>query len=167
MAKYFKFSREDAILIFDFLSLLLQEAYTLNMNEWQLILCLPECWKKSAAREYCSSPSGNGTDGLPYWPEAVQYFLRTYATGTVISKETTYLEEIPKNANETKSLFASRITDDAYRCGNIHGNNENIIILTKGLLPEVRPIFEQFRAKDQRYSMTFNHVVKFARYEGD
>lgn len=59
--KDFTFSGEAPILILDFPSRLVEDAFTLDMNEEKLIVCLPHMLTKTAAREYRSSSSGNRT----------------------------------------------------------------------------------------------------------
>lgn len=48
--KDFQFSGEDPILVFYFLSRLAEEADTLDMNEGQIMVCLPHMLTKNAAR---------------------------------------------------------------------------------------------------------------------
>lgn len=104
--KDLKFSGQYLILIFDFLSRLLKEAETVEINEGQLMVCIPYMLTKTASRDYNSSSSGNRTYGISYWPEAVKYFLRMYATDTAIRKETADLEAIYRNAKETENSYA-------------------------------------------------------------
>lgn len=86
---------------------------------------------KTAGSEYRSSSSGNRTNGLAYWPEAVQYFLHTNWHRK--SRSNRRLRGDPVNANETENSHTSRIVDAAYRCGNIHTDNENISIFCERL----------------------------------
>lgn len=82
--KDFKLSGEDPILIFYFFSRLVQEADTLDMSEGKPMVGIPHMFTKTATFEYRSTSSVNRVDGLSYWPEAVQYFLPTYATKSKI-----------------------------------------------------------------------------------
>lgn len=67
------------------------------MNEWQLMVCLPQMLTNTTTREYRSRSTVDRTDGLECWPEAVKYFLRTYATDSEIRQETEYQEDIRQN----------------------------------------------------------------------
>lgn len=71
------------------------------MSEGQPMVCLPQMLTKSAALRYNSGSTRNRADGLAYWPETVQYFLRTYATEAVILEAIESLESLHQGANET------------------------------------------------------------------
>lgn len=85
--KDFKFSGQKSILIFGFLSSLVEEARALEINEGQLIICLPHRLTKTTAGEYRSTTRGNHPGGLSYMPEAVKYFLRLYVTEPEIPEQ--------------------------------------------------------------------------------
>lgn len=76
-----KFSGEDQILFFDYLSRLVKEAEALYMNGGQLMVCTPHMLTKTAAHEYLSSSSENRIQRLPYWAEISNIsFARTTLT---------------------------------------------------------------------------------------
>lgn len=60
----FKFSRENTIPVLDFPSRIVEVADTVNMNEWELMVCLPQILIKTAGREYHSGSIENRTDVL-------------------------------------------------------------------------------------------------------
>lgn len=101
--KDFKFSEEDLINIFDFLSRLVEAGNKLDMNELQVMVFLPYLFTNTAAREYRSNSSGDRTDGLVYWPETVQHFLCTCAKDSPISVATENLESIRKMRTKPKT----------------------------------------------------------------
>lgn len=122
---------------------------------------------KTAACEYRSSSCANSTNGFAYWLKAVKYLLWTHAADSTICEATENLENIRPHTNETENSYAYRIGDAAYRCGNVHSDNEKIIIFTKLLLPSVCQIVERFRREQPRYGLTFNRIVAFALGGGD
>lgn len=97
------------------------------------MVSLPHILTKTTTREYRSSLNTNRTDELVYWPEAMQYVLRTCATDSMISESTEHSENIGQNLNEPKNAYASRIGDAAYRCENVYTDNDNIKIFTTRL----------------------------------
>lgn len=130
--KEFKFSGEDLILVFDFLSHLVEEADSIDINEGQLMVYIPHMLNKTATRKYRSNSSENRANVLEYWSEAMQYFLRAYSTDSAIREAPEHLENIRRNTNETENSYESRIGDADYRCGNVHTDDEKISIFTKG-----------------------------------
>jgi len=105
--KEYKFSGEHAILIFDFLSRLVEEADTNGMSEGQLMVCLPHMLTKTAAQQYRAASNSSRSSGLKYWPEAVQYLLRTYATETAIHEAVDDLDNIRQGPTEDETAFAT------------------------------------------------------------
>ena len=87
--KEYKFSGEDPILIFDFLSRLVEEADTNGMSEGQLMVCLPHMLTTKAAQQYRSASNSSRSNGLKYWPVAVQYLLRTTRPRPPFAKRST------------------------------------------------------------------------------
>lgn len=75
-----KFSIEDPVLAFDFLTGVFKKADTLGMDEGKLIVCLPHVLNKNAA-QHSPSPSSHSRSGvLVCWPYAIQYMIHTYTT---------------------------------------------------------------------------------------
>ena len=165
--KEHKFSGEDAILVFDFLSRVVEEADVLGMNEGQLVTCFPHLLTKRAAQAYRAIASRGRGGSLTKWPEAVQYFLRTYGTDRAIQEAVETLESLRQTTNEDEDSFAARVGIAAYRCGNIHTESEKIGFFINGLQPAIRSIVSRFRRDQPRSVLTFDRVVSFARDEGD
>ena len=163
----YKFSGEDPILIFDFLSRLVEEADTNSMTEGQLMVCLPHMLTKSAAKQYRAACNSSRSAGLKYWPEAVQYLLRTYATETAIREAVRDLENIRQSPTEDETAFATRINEAVYRCGNVYDDIEKIGFFINGLREETRTIVQRYRRDQPRYELSYDRIVQFARDEGD
>ena len=148
--KEHKFSGEDPILVFDFLSRLVEEADTNGMSEGQLIVCLPHLLTKTAAHQYRAASNSSRSSGVRYWPEAVQYLLRTYATETAIREALDQLDRIRQSPTEDEHAFAARVNEAIYRCGNVHEEVEKISFFINGLRDEIRTIVSRFRRDQPR-----------------
>lgn len=59
-----KFSGEDIVLVFDFLTPFVEEADTPGMSESQLIVCLPHLLTKNVDRLFRSASSHSRSGGL-------------------------------------------------------------------------------------------------------
>lgn len=127
-----KFSSEDPVSVFDFLTRVVKEAYTLGMSEGQLIVCLPHLLTTNVAQHFRSASSNSRSGGLVCWPDAVKYLFRTYSTEQSVRKAVEHLYNILQVSNEDKNTFESRFRVAAYHCRNVHTQVENItIILTR------------------------------------
>lgn len=73
--KELKIHGKDPNLIFDFLSRLLEEANSVDINDGQLMVCTPYMLTKTTIWKCSSISSGRRVDVLAYCTEAVQYLL--------------------------------------------------------------------------------------------
>lgn len=55
----------------------------------------------------------------------------------------------------------------AYRCANVHMEVENIDIFVSGPLQYIGSIVSRFLRKQSRNLLTIDHVVSYAREEGE
>ena len=162
-----KFTGADPILVFDFLVRFIEEMDTLGINEGQAFIILPYFLKGSAQRQYRASRNGSRSGGVSSWPEAIQYFIRTYATPTTLREAVDNLRNLRQERNETETEFSIRINEAAHRCGNVHAENEKMTFFVNGLLPEIQPRVIRFREEQPRYDLTFERLVQTARDEGN
>lgn len=102
--KEYKFSGEYQILIFDILSLLIEETDTNEMSEGQLMVCMPHLLTRTATRQYRSACNSSYASGLRYWMEAGQNLPRTFATETAIRKAVEQFENIRQSRQKMKQL---------------------------------------------------------------
>ena len=105
-----KFYGEVSILFFDFLSRVVQEAEVLGMNEGQVVTCLPNLLTKRAAQAYRAITSRGRGGSLTKWPEAVQYFLRTYGTYRPIQEAVETLESLQQTSSEDEAVSYTHLT---------------------------------------------------------
>ena len=162
-----KFDGKDPILILDFLARFTEECDILGMTEGQAFMALPKFLAKTAATQYRARQHGGHAGGITAWPEAVQYLLRTYATPGAIRRATSDLRTIRQLPDEDESAYAARINEAAYRCGNIHLEDEKMTFFVDGLQPELRTTVARYREDQPRHEMTLERLVHHAQDEGD
>lgn len=88
MFKNRKFSGEELILIFDFLTKPVEEANTLEISAGQLMALLLHFLTGGSTdhyREAANGPRSGNVGSIVHWPEAVQHLLRTYETKQAIT----------------------------------------------------------------------------------
>ena len=112
-----KFSGDDSILIFDFLSHVVEKADLLCINDGQLITCLPHLLTDHASKDYRVIASPGRGRRLMRWLEALQYFLRTYGTNCPMQEAVKVLESLRQSSSEKEDAFASIVGVAAYVCG--------------------------------------------------
>jgi len=162
-----KFDGSDPILVFDFLGRLTEECDTLKMSEGQAFIALPHFLKGRAETQYRASANNSRNGGVSCWPEAVQYLLRTYATPAAIRKSTKEFNSVTQDWDEDESTYASRVNEAAYRCGNVHTEDEKMTKFVDGLLGCIRFPVARFRENEPRQQMTLDRLVQYAGDEGD
>jgi hypothetical protein len=162
-----KFDGSDPILIFDFLGRLTEECDTLKMSEGQAFIALPHFLKGRAETQYRASANSSRSGGVSSWPEAVQYLLRTYATPAAIRKATKEFNSVTQEWDEDETTYAARVNEAAYRCGNVHTEDEKMTKFVDGLLGCIRFTVARFRENEPRQQMTLDRLVQYARDEGD
>ena len=89
-----KFSGQDQIQIFDFLTKMVEECETVGMIEAQAFMDLPHFLSNNAWIQYRAMQSGSRSSGVTCWLEGVQYLLRTYATPEAIINATTEFRSV-------------------------------------------------------------------------
>ena len=103
-----KFWGQDLILIFDFLTRMVEECDTLGMSEAQTFMALPPFLSDSARNQYNAMQRGSRTSGVPCWPEGVQYLVRTYATPGEIRNATTELRTVHQTPDEDELAYGAK-----------------------------------------------------------
>ena len=94
------------------------------MSDTQAFMAVPHFLSHNVRTKYRAMQSGSRTSGLTFWPEGVQYPLRTDATPAVIRNATNELRSVRQSADEDELAYWARINHEAYRCGNIHEEEE-------------------------------------------
>ena len=137
------------------------------MTEGQAFMEFPTFLAKTAATQYRARQHGGHVGEITAWPEAVQYLLRNYETPGVIRRAASYLRTIRQLPDEDESAYAARINEAAYRCGNIHLEDEKMTFFVDGLQPELRTTVARYREDQPRHEMTLERLVHHAQDEGD
>lgn len=118
-----EFSGENPILIFEFLTNLVEDTDTLYINAGELMAFKPHRLSVSACDQLRTAANGSrsGNSGFIFHnPEAVQHLLRTYANEAAISEVIdNFLNVHQKNLKTDKNL-PTRPNNATYVCGNVH-----------------------------------------------
>lgn len=146
-----KFSGENPILVFDFLTRIVEGADTLGMSEGQLIVFYPHLLTKNAAQRYRSSSNNSRPGSILCSPEAAQYIHRTYATEKDTREAVEHFENLREASNEHENAFVSIVSGDPYGFENVHTEVEKFTIFINGLFPAIRPVFSRFRGEHTGY----------------
>ena len=100
------FDGSDPIKIFDFLTRFVNEADMLSMSEAQAFIALPNFLADPAETEFGTNLSGGSRKGgVTCWPEAIQFFLRTYATAATMREALESLRNIRQAHMETEEDY--------------------------------------------------------------
>jgi hypothetical protein len=162
-----KFTGKDPVLIFDFLTRMVEECDTLGMSEAQAYMALPHFLSDTARTQYRAMHTGSRSSGVTCWPEAIQYLLRTYATPSAIRNATAELRNICQSNDEDELTYGARINHAAYRCGNVYDEDERMTFFIDGLRPETRTVVARYRENEFRQDMTMERLVQHAKDSGD
>lgn len=140
-----KFLGEDSILIFDFLTRLVEKAETLEMSKRQIMVLIPYL-TRSACEKYLAaaneSCSGN-ICSIAHWNEAVQHLLCTYDNEQAITEALNDFNDISQVENQKMTAYAARRNNTAYRCGNVHDEDDK------------NTLFKRFVTRTHDYSAEF------------
>lgn len=162
-----EFDGRDPIQVLDFLARFVQEADILGMNEAQAYLALPYFLRGSAEEQFMSvrGTSGAAEGGVTCWPEAVQYLLRSYATGSAIQEAVLALRDTKQRPNETETEYSTRLNKAFHRCGNVFPFEERCTMFVDGLDPSIRALVARHREENRRIS--YLELVHYSQAEGD
>lgn len=87
--------------------------------------------------------------GVTWWPEAVQYFLRSYATNIAFQQAVLTLQYTRQCAGEPETEYSVPLIKAFHRCGSLYRARENCTMFMDGLDPVVRSLDTRFW-KDKR-----------------
>lgn len=121
-----KFLGENPILIFDFLTRLIEEADTLEKSEGKLMVLLPHLLTGGAGAQYRAAANGcrsGRLSGIIQRSEAVKHLLRT-SNKKPITESIDDLKNVRQAENENYKAFAARLNNVVYQCGNFYEEAE-------------------------------------------
>ena len=160
------FDGTDPIRIFDFLSRFVNEADMLSMSEAQAFIALPMFLEDPAETQFRTNLSGaSRRGGLNCWPEAVQHLLRTYATAATMREALENLRQTQQNPDELEQEYRKRLSNAIFRCGNVHSEDEKMMLYVDGLSDTIRMPVARFRESIPRKELTFEDLCQFANAE--
>lgn len=146
-----------------------EECDTLSMSEAQAFLVLPKFLTGTASGQYraARNSSRSWTQRITSWPEAIQYFLRTYTTTTEIWEAVVVLYTTKQKVRETDLAFSTRLNLSSYRCYNVHSDVEKMNIFIDGLHGTTWTIAARQREIQSGNNLTYELLVQFSREESE
>ena len=69
--------------------------------------------------------------------------------------------------DEDQLAYGTRINHAAYRCRNIHEEDEKMTFIIDGLRPKTMNLVTRFRENKYGQDLTFERLIQFAKDEGD
>ena len=168
-----RFDGSDPIKVLGFLSRFVEECETSSMKESQALVPVKYFLQGQARTQFDATRQMDSIDGgISYWPEAVQYPLRTYGMNDAISGAVLHLRDVRQISEEWETSYSARLLDAEFRCGNVHDAEERILLFIDGLNPGIRSLEARYREsalqdRRNRRTITFLDVVQFAQKEGD
>lgn len=157
MVKERKFSGEEPILISVFLTILVEEAVTLEISEGQAMVLLPHLLTGSVADPYWAAANGSNSDnvsGIFHWPEVVSHLLRTYGAEQAITEALEEFNKVHQTENDNRTAYAARLNKAAYLCWNVHDEDDTIYFYVNGLLLALKTIVQRFRNAKKRIKLS-------------
>ncbi len=165
--KDYKFDGTDPVMVFDFLTRLTEEADTIGMTESQAFLALPHYLGGAAAEQFRASKHGGHSGGVTNWPAAVNYLLATYATPSAIRDATQAYRNLKQKAEESELAFSARVSQAAYRCGNVFDETDKMSTFVNGLQPTIRTLVARHRESVSAKRLTYTALAQYAKDEGE
>ncbi len=162
----FHFSGEDPILVFSFLTRLVEEADLNGLSEAQLYTALPRFLTGVADRHFSSSRSSQRRGGASCWPEAVQHLLGTYATASAIREATQQVNTLRQHTGEDELAYSARLSTAMFRCGNVFSESQKMTTFVNGLIPEIQSLVARTCEGPYRETLRYDSLVQNARAEG-
>ncbi|CAN8062292.1 unnamed protein product [Agarophyton chilense] len=161
------FTDEDSILILDVLARFVQDADILPMDEARAYIALPYSFMGMAEDQH-NSVRGSlraSKGGVTCWPEAAQYLLRSYATGTENQNATLALRDTKQKLGETETVYSTRLPKAFPRCGNVYSASERCKMFVDGLDPAIKALVA--RRREEKRRMSYLELVQYAQAEVD
>ncbi len=165
--KDYKFDGTDPVLVFDFLTRLAEEADAIGMNESQAFMALPHYLTGVASKRFRAASHSGTVGGITNWPQAVNHLLQTYATPAAIRQAKREFRSLTQRPNEDELDFSARVSESAYRCGNVMTEVDRMAQFVDGLHVSTRSLVARHRERTPRDRLTYTDLAQFAQDEGD
>ena len=165
--KDYIFSGSNSVEVLRFLTRFVEEADTLRKTEAQALVVLPKLMKGTADTRFRASRNGARAGGITAYPEAIQFFLRTYATPSVLREAVNAVRNINQSINENELEYGVRIDEACDKCGNAFTESQKITFYVNGLLESIRTDVANYRESQSRDELKYQELVSKAKDYGD
>lgn len=151
-----RFDRSDPVLVFDFVTSMVEECDTLSMSEYEAFLLLHKCltWTASGNYRTALNLSLYSTGSNTSWPESIQYCRRTYATLAKIRDVGVATFVTKQKIRETGLALGTRLNLATYHSFNVHADVPKMNIFIDGIHSTTRTIVARFRKSQPRNALT-------------
>lgn len=123
-----KFSGDDPIIVLHFLPRFVEKADKFGVSESHTFLIMPKLLNSRAERNLPSICNRAKNGAVTCCQEAVNHFLRTYATLGAIGNAANNLRNIRHLPREGETTYGRHINQAAHRCGNVYDETDKMTL---------------------------------------
>lgn len=131
------FSGQEGLMVFSWLRKLVKACNDNDVSEGMALYVIPQFLSGDAELRYAralpDSTSASGGASITSFPEAVNWFLETYAEPHTLALAQDRFSRATKGPEETVEAFAVRLRGLTEACGNIHSEGTMKQQLIQGL----------------------------------
>lgn len=159
-SKNSKFRAEEAILVFEFLTRVVQKADTRVVFEPYIVLKLLKLLRRRAERhvgllaivhDLAASHDGQRSSTISFAVIRLQRLSKTLLMIYVISLNTLKMDKI---------TCSERINDTTHRCGKVFDEIKKMTFFRNRLLPSIQTIVDQFRESKGRRELSCKESIQ-------
>lgn len=149
------FSGQEGLKVFSWLRKLVKACNDNDVSEGMALYVIPQFLSGDAELRYAralpDSTSASGGASITSFPEAVNWFLETYAEPHTLALAQDRFSRATKGPEETVEAFAVRLRGLTEACGNIHSEGTMKQQLIQGLPDYLRTDAFVFNGPDRTY----------------
>lgn len=140
----------------------------LSMSEAQAFISFPTFLAKAGDTQFRTRLGGASRHRrITCRPEAIQHFLRTYASASAMRKVLEHLRNIGQVEKVVKEEYEDRLNQTVFRCGNVHRENEKIAVYIDNPFDIIRTVVACYCESVHRRELTFESLAHFAKSEDE
>jgi len=163
----FRFAGKDPITILEFLSLFVEYADGIGLDEEDAYQILPHAIVGKASNHLNAGKRlGRGSvRGITNWPTAVQSLLTAYATNENIKTAVSEFKSVEQGADETEDDYFDRFQAKHARAGSYLAEADQVSAYIEGLRPEIRPKVRDRFTNEPKTGLL--DISQYAKAEGE
>lgn len=141
----------------------------LNLSGAQAFIAMPTFLAYFAETQLRTNHSGASRhDVFTCWPEAIQYFLRRYATASALHEVLDDLRNVHQKPDEVEEEYFKRLNKAVFRFGNFRNDYEKVTLYMDGLSDTIRMVVSCYHERVHLLDRIFKILFHYAKseYEG-